>query len=312
MAVGAYLSGYPVDRVMPEIPTRRRSCFYVALFVTVGIAGAVCYGVLARATGVHSCTVVADGVLLFAVGRVRRVARVEVETPPVPARHAEGSRSATAVVSHHRTAARAAMSKLSALRRPRAALLQILLDGGGLCAAARLIVGLPTLRLRGDYLAIATLGLPRSSASAIQNAKPLGGRLGSPDPTYTTFGWLFGASSSRSSRSGASPTPTRAGIQAVREDEDRRGGDWRGPDAPQGAVVRRRLVFSRRRRRALRPLHGFITLAAGVGTVRSIEFVVMVTLGGLASISGAILAAMCSRCLPRCCATSAGVVTGAW
>ena len=55
----------------------------------------------------------------------------------------------------------------------------VLLIGGGLCAAAAgLIVGLPALRLRGDYLAIATLGFAEIIRIAIQNAPPLGGPLG--------------------------------------------------------------------------------------------------------------------------------------
>ena len=57
----------------------------------------------------------------------------------------------------------------------------VLLGGGGLCAAAAgLLVGLPTLRLRGDYLAIATLGMAEIIRIVITNSQPLGGRWASP------------------------------------------------------------------------------------------------------------------------------------
>src|SRR5258708_15879002 len=66
-----------------------------------------------------------------------------------------------------------------------------LLTGGGLFAsAAGLLVGLPTLRLRGDYLAIATLGFAEIIRTVITNSDSLGRSTGlsltpygnAPDP----------------------------------------------------------------------------------------------------------------------------------
>lgn len=62
---------------------------------------------------------------------------------------------------------------------------------GGL---AGFLIGLPTLRLKGDYLAIATLGFAEIIRLTIQNVDQsfLGGASGlSGLPRYTTFEWAF-------------------------------------------------------------------------------------------------------------------------
>jgi branched-chain amino acid transport system permease protein len=53
-----------------------------------------------------------------------------------------------------------------------------LLSGGLAAAAAGLVVGIPTLRLRGDYLAIATLGFGEIMRIAILNVDAVGGARG--------------------------------------------------------------------------------------------------------------------------------------
>src|SRR5207244_12065251 len=70
----------------------------------------------------------------------------------------------------------------------------VLILGGGACAAVvGLIVGMPALRLRGDYLAIATLGFAEIIRILIQNSEPLGRALGLRGiPKYTNFAWLYG------------------------------------------------------------------------------------------------------------------------
>lgn len=64
---------------------------------------------------------------------------------------------------------------------------------GGLCAAlAGLAVGIPSLRLRGDYLAIVTLGFNEIIKGVIQNAEPLGAQRGLGGIAYhTNFFWTF-------------------------------------------------------------------------------------------------------------------------
>jgi len=55
------------------------------------------------------------------------------------------------------------------------------------------LIGLPTLRLSGDYLAIATLGLGEIIRITIMNIEYVGGAAGFMGiPHYTTFPWVFG------------------------------------------------------------------------------------------------------------------------
>lgn len=54
------------------------------------------------------------------------------------------------------------------------------------------VIGLPTLRLSGDYLAIATLGLGEIIRISILNTPYLGGATGLMGiPRYTNFTWMF-------------------------------------------------------------------------------------------------------------------------
>ncbi|MDD3364910.1 MAG: branched-chain amino acid ABC transporter permease [Syntrophomonas sp.] len=65
------------------------------------------------------------------------------------------------------------------------------------CLAAALagfIIGVPTLRLKGDYLAIATLGFGEIIRVVLQNIDYVGGPAGIVGITQlTTWPWLFGA-----------------------------------------------------------------------------------------------------------------------
>src|SRR5271155_1280318 len=67
-----------------------------------------------------------------------------------------------------------------------------LLAGGLAAAVAGLLVGLPTLRLRGDYLAIVTLGFSEIIRVIFQNMQCVGGARGlSVMHVYTNFFWAF-------------------------------------------------------------------------------------------------------------------------
>ena len=69
----------------------------------------------------------------------------------------------------------------------------VALGVGGLSSAlCGWLVGLPSLRLRGDYLAIVTLGFGEIIRVLILNMDAIGGARGFPDiPQYTNFAWLF-------------------------------------------------------------------------------------------------------------------------
>ncbi|MVB10770.1 Branched-chain amino acid transport system / permease component [Caprobacter fermentans] len=67
-----------------------------------------------------------------------------------------------------------------------------LLCGSVVAAVFGFLIGLPTLRLKGDYLAITTLGFCQIVVVAIQNIDALGGAQGLAGiPPKTTFAWVF-------------------------------------------------------------------------------------------------------------------------
>lgn len=69
----------------------------------------------------------------------------------------------------------------------------VALVGGGLSAAVLgLIVGIPSLRLRGDYLAIVTLGMGEIVRVVILNIEAIGGARGFTGiPAYTNLFWII-------------------------------------------------------------------------------------------------------------------------
>jgi branched-chain amino acid transport system permease protein len=67
-----------------------------------------------------------------------------------------------------------------------------LIAGGLLAALAGLAVGIPSLRVRGDYLAIVTLGFNEIIKGIIQNAEPLGAQRGLGGMLqHTNFFWTY-------------------------------------------------------------------------------------------------------------------------
>lgn len=68
----------------------------------------------------------------------------------------------------------------------------VLIVGGLAAAVAGLIVGVPSLRLKGDYLAIVTLGFSEIIRVLIQNTNAVGGPRGySGIAGYTTLFWTY-------------------------------------------------------------------------------------------------------------------------
>ncbi len=71
--------------------------------------------------------------------------------------------------------------------------LPALLVGGTVAALAGLAVGVPSLRLKGDYLAIVTLGFGEIIRVVFRNTEALGGALGLQGiPAYANVFWTFG------------------------------------------------------------------------------------------------------------------------
>ncbi|WP_313757295.1 branched-chain amino acid ABC transporter permease [Tissierella sp.] len=67
-----------------------------------------------------------------------------------------------------------------------------ILASGFVAAISGVIIGIPTLRLKGDYLAIATLGFGEIVRILALNTEYIGGAIGFNDiPQYTNWTWIF-------------------------------------------------------------------------------------------------------------------------
>src|SRR5512140_1830417 len=162
-----------------------------------------------------------------------------------------------------------------------------------LAAVAGLLVGMPSLRLRGDYLAIVTLGFGQIAISIAENVEGLGKAIGLIGlPSVTTIAWAGVAviATIVTARRLAVSTQGRA-LFAIREDEV--AAEAMGVDTT-GYKVRAFVISA-----AFAGLAGALqvhlsTLATprSFTFVRSIEVVVLVVLGGLGSITGSVLAAI--------------------
>jgi branched-chain amino acid transport system permease protein len=172
--------------------------------------------------------------------------------------------------------------------------------GGLLAAAAGYLVGLPSLRLRGDYLAIVTLGFGEIIRVLITNIDAVGAARGLPGiPGWVNFFWvgLGVASVVAVARNLAHSTHGRA-LFAIREDE----------------IAAEALGVNTTAYKVLAFVLGafFAGVAGGVFAhflsylnpnsftfIKSIEVIAMVVLGGLGSISGSVLAAIILTLLPE-------------
>ena len=167
-----------------------------------------------------------------------------------------------------------------------------ILAGMAMASVAGLLVGIPSLRLRGDYLAIVTLGFGEIIRVVIENTKVLGQATGiSGLPPYTNVTWagMGVVATVVMARRLLLSTQGRA-LLAIREDEV--AAEAMGVDTT-GYKVRAFVISA-----AYAGLAGGLT-AHFIGSIeptsfdfkRSMEVVVMVVLGGMGSITGSIVAA---------------------
>jgi branched-chain amino acid transport system permease protein len=183
-----------------------------------------------------------------------------------------------------------------------------LLIGGFLAAAAGLVVSLPALRLKGDYLAIATLGAGEIIRIAILNIDSVGGARGfslaSPalpavDLRYDSLAAVYGVAGLTVLAIGRL---VYAGgglaFRAVREDET-------AAESLGVATTRVKVeafliasFFAGVAGALFAHTEGYIHTNS-FGFVRSFELVAFVVLGGLGSLSGAILAAATLTAAPE-------------
>jgi len=168
-----------------------------------------------------------------------------------------------------------------------------LIAGAILAAIVGLLIGIPTLRLKGDYLAIATLGLAQIIEIIIRNLDFTGGPRGLANiPQYANWTWLFLftvitvviISNFINSSHG------RACI-SVREDEI--AAEAVGINTTKYKVLAFIIgAFFAGIAGALYASYFYYIKPDLFGFLKSIDILVIVVLGGMGSISGSILAAI--------------------
>ncbi len=171
-------------------------------------------------------------------------------------------------------------------------LLLALIAGAVAAGIAGFLVGLPTLRLKGDYLAIATLGLGEIVRVIFVNVEYVGGASGFPVPSTINWSWAFWltALSILVIRNFTASTHGRACI-SIRENEI--AAEAMGINTTKYKV----LAFS------IGAM--FAGLAGGIyanymylvhpvtfNFLKSFDILVMVVLGGLGSLTGSIIGAV--------------------
>jgi len=183
-----------------------------------------------------------------------------------------------------------------------------LLAGGLFAAVAGLLVGLPTLRLKGDYLAIVTLGFGEIIRVIFQNMNAVGGARGlSVTHGWTNFFWTFGfAALTVYVVTGLVHSTYGRGFIAVRDDEV--AAEAMGINTTKYKVTAFVVgaFFAGIAGGLYAHSKQFLT-PGGFGFMASITFVVMVILGGMGNTLGVIAAAILLTLMPEGLRAIAGV-----
>ncbi|MDZ4743891.1 MAG: branched-chain amino acid ABC transporter permease [Verrucomicrobiota bacterium] len=181
-------------------------------------------------------------------------------------------------------------------------ILLVLLAGGILAGIFGFIVGMPTLRLRGDYLAITTLGFGEIVRVIILNRPALGAATGmSVRPNEVGLFWVYFmllvcvVVIYRITHS-----PRGLSFSAIREDEIASSSIGIDPTRYKVAAFIVGAFFAGVGGAlfAHQSISGYIN-PTSFGFVKSFEIIVMIVLGGLGSITGAILGAVVLTILPE-------------
>jgi branched-chain amino acid transport system permease protein len=168
-----------------------------------------------------------------------------------------------------------------------------LFAGGGLAALAGLAVGLPSLRLKGDYLAIVTLGFGEIIRVLIQNTEALGGARGLTGiPPRTTLGWTWALAALSIYCVGALVRSTYGrGFLAVRDDEI--AAEAMGVNTTRYKVTAFVVASFFAGLAGALYAHMICYISPeGFSFMKSVDVVVMVILGGMGSTAGVALAAV--------------------
>lgn len=174
-----------------------------------------------------------------------------------------------------------------------------ILVGSIVAALAGLIVGIPSLRLRGDYLAIVTLGFAEIIRIVILNIDSVGGATGFTVPGYANFLWVYAfAIITIVIVYNIVHSDIGRALVSIREDE--LAAEAMGINTTRYKVLA--FVISS-------ALAGMAGVLAGhylsfLSTndfqfIRSFEIIIMIVLGGMGSLTGAVLGAIVITFLPE-------------
>ncbi len=178
--------------------------------------------------------------------------------------------------------------------------LSALLAGGLVAAMVGLLVGLPTLRLKGDYLAIVTLGFGEIIRVIFQNMNAVGAARGlSVMHGWTNFFWVFGFAALTVYVVTALVHSTYGrGFIAIRDDEVAAEAMGINTTKYKVAAFVIGAFFAGIAGGLYAHAIQFLT-PGGFGFMLSITFVVMVILGGMGNTPGVILAAALLTLMPE-------------
>jgi branched-chain amino acid transport system permease protein len=181
-----------------------------------------------------------------------------------------------------------------------AVFLGALLAGGLLAAVAGLLVGIPTLRLRGDYLAIVTLGFGEIIRVVLQNMDAVGGARGyTVNHGWTNFFWTFGIAAVTVYVVVTLVHSTYGrGFIAVQDDEIAASAVGINPTKYKVTAFVIGAFFAGIAGGLYAHSKQYLT-PDGFGYMKSIEIIVMVILGGMGNTPGVILAAVLLTLLPE-------------
>jgi branched-chain amino acid transport system permease protein len=186
-----------------------------------------------------------------------------------------------------------------------------LIGGAAAAGALAYVIGRPILRLRGHYLAVATLGMGLLIAMVCTNeARLTGGPDGMPVPRLDLFGWRVRGSVTWYWVSGITlvigawlatnliASPTGRAFRAIHDSET--AASVLGIDLARYKLTAFVLsaIYGAVAGSYLALFDGLVT-PAQAGFLRSIEFVTMAVLGGLGSILGSIVGAAVLTVLPQ-------------
>jgi branched-chain amino acid transport system permease protein len=188
--------------------------------------------------------------------------------------------------------------------------LLVIIFGALVAALAGLIVGIPSLRLRGDYLAIVTLGFAEIIRIIILNIDRVGGATGFRGrvppwdgrliiPQYANFVWIGGfAVLTIIVVYNIVNSDTGRALISIREDE--LAAEAMGVNTTRYKVIS--FVISSSFAGIAGALFGHFRQFLHTNDfqfIRSIEIIIMIVLGGMGSITGAVLGAIVITILPE-------------